>query len=90
MKGPLGTITNADVVKKKHIRVRPEASEECPFGFHFLMAMQMVSAADKTTQALPPFSRIMDQVLQQVSFLEVGRCGKGLRETMGLMPKLRF
>ena len=39
-----------------------KASEECPFGFFFLAATQLVAAAGKSTQHLPPFGKIMDQV----------------------------
>ncbi|CAE7220896.1 unnamed protein product [Symbiodinium sp. CCMP2592] len=48
-----------------------KASEECPFGFFFLAATQLVAAAGKSTQHLPPFGKIMDQVVGALQFGKV-------------------
>ena len=50
-----------------------QASEECPFGFFFLAATQLVAAASKSTQHLPPFGKIMDQVVGALPFSSVSR-----------------
>eukprot|EP00438_Fugacium_kawagutii_P002497 Skav209090 [mRNA] locus=scaffold207:843529:845505:+ [translate_table: standard] len=55
-----------------------QASKECPFGFYFLVAVQLTSAAHTQTFYMPPFSRVMDQVLQDISFFEAGARGHPL------------
>eukprot|EP00428_Durinskia_dybowskii_P020222 CAMPEP_0170201676 /NCGR_PEP_ID=MMETSP0116_2-20130129/296_1 /TAXON_ID=400756 /ORGANISM="Durinskia baltica, Strain CSIRO CS-38" /LENGTH=302 /DNA_ID=CAMNT_0010451895 /DNA_START=1 /DNA_END=906 /DNA_ORIENTATION=+ len=51
------------------------AQEECEFGFYFLVANQVAAAASRETHHLPPFNRIMDQVMATRPFSEVAACG---------------
>eukprot|EP00434_Breviolum_minutum_P019095 symbB.v1.2.016833.t1/scaffold1278.1/size127201/2 len=48
-----------------------QATEECPFGFFYLSATQLVAAAGRGTNHMPPFSRVMDQVVKELPFLQV-------------------
>eukprot|EP00931_Biecheleriopsis_adriatica_P107275 TRINITY_DN81622_c0_g1_i1.p1 TRINITY_DN81622_c0_g1~~TRINITY_DN81622_c0_g1_i1.p1 ORF type:complete len:690 (+),score=138.74 TRINITY_DN81622_c0_g1_i1:74-2143(+) len=50
-----------------------KAFEECEFGFYFLVANQMTAAANRQTHHMPPFNKIMDQVVGDMSFTKVGR-----------------
>lgn len=47
------------------------ARQECPFGFFYLSATQLVAAAGRGTNHMPPFSRVMDEVVKELPFLQV-------------------
>eukprot|EP00438_Fugacium_kawagutii_P010505 Skav232133 [mRNA] locus=scaffold1744:144304:147305:- [translate_table: standard] len=68
-------LPTGDPWKKRRLA---QASKECPFGFYFLVAVQLTSAAHTQTFYMPPFSRVMDQVLQDISFFEAGARGHPL------------
>lgn len=58
------------VLRKAHRQ--HQASEECPFGFFFLSATQLVAAAGKgRTNHMPPFSNVMNQVVRDLPFIQV-------------------
>lgn len=48
-----------------------KAFEECPFGFFFLAATQLVGAAGMGTSNMPPFSKLMDEVVSTLPFVQV-------------------
>lgn len=52
-----------------------QAQEECEFGFHFLIANQVVAAAGRETHHLPPFNYIMDKIMSDIPFMSVAACG---------------
>eukprot|EP00928_Gymnodinium_smaydae_P034368 TRINITY_DN24372_c0_g1_i1.p1 TRINITY_DN24372_c0_g1~~TRINITY_DN24372_c0_g1_i1.p1 ORF type:complete len:687 (-),score=118.37 TRINITY_DN24372_c0_g1_i1:167-2227(-) len=51
------------------------AAEACPWGFNFLVANQVVAAANKDSHYMPPFVTIMDNVLQENSFMKIAASG---------------
>ncbi|CAK9002994.1 unnamed protein product [Durusdinium trenchii] len=57
------------VLRKAHRQ--QQAYEECPFGFFYLAATQLVAAAGKGTNHMPPFSRIIDEVVSDLPFIQV-------------------
>lgn len=57
------------VLRKAHRQ--HQASEECPFGFFYLSATQLVAAAGKGTNHMPPFSNVMNQVVRDLPFIQV-------------------
>jgi len=52
-----------------------KAQEECLFGFYFLIANQVVAAANRETHHMPPFNSIMDTVMSDIPFIRVAACG---------------
>lgn len=52
-----------------------QSQEECEFGFYFLIANQVVAAANRETQYLPPFNSIIDVVLTEKSFITIAASG---------------
>ena len=46
------------------------SAEECPFGFFYLSATQLVAAAGKGTNHMPPFSNVMNQVVRDLPFIQ--------------------
>jgi len=51
------------------------ALEECPFGFYFLVANQVVAAANKDTQYLPSFNKILDEAMSDMAFVRFSASG---------------
>ncbi|CAK0835828.1 unnamed protein product [Prorocentrum cordatum] len=51
------------------------AQEECEFGFFFLIANQVVAAANRQTHNMPPFHKVMDLVMGNTPFIKVASSG---------------
>jgi len=52
-----------------------QGQDECLFGFYFLVANQVVAAANRETQHLPPFNRILDTMVDVEPFMKIASSG---------------
>lgn len=59
----------------RHPHNQAAAQDECEFGFYFLVANQVVAAASRETQHLPPFNLILDSMMERAPFARIAASG---------------
>eukprot|EP00929_Paragymnodinium_shiwhaense_P069258 TRINITY_DN34942_c0_g1_i1.p1 TRINITY_DN34942_c0_g1~~TRINITY_DN34942_c0_g1_i1.p1 ORF type:complete len:750 (+),score=190.85 TRINITY_DN34942_c0_g1_i1:96-2345(+) len=52
-----------------------QAAQECTHGFYFLVANQVIAAANKDSHYMPPFNKIIDDVIADEAFVKLASCG---------------
>lgn len=64
------------------------AQEECEFGFYFLVANQVVAAANRETQHLPPFNIILDAMIERAPFTRLAASGWPILTVLAIFSDL--
>lgn len=64
------------------------AQEECEFGFYFLVANQVIAAANRETQHLPPFNIVLDAMIERHPFTRIAACGWPILTVLAIFSDL--
>merc|ERR1719201_1199501 len=64
------------------------AQEECEWGFYFLVANQVVAAASRETQHLPPFNMVLDAMIERSPFTRLAASGWPICSVLAIFSDL--
>ncbi|CAE8593747.1 unnamed protein product, partial [Polarella glacialis] len=65
-----------------------QAYDECEFGFHFLVSNQVLNAANRQTQHMPPFNKIVDRAVGGMPWYRVGSSGWPIWQVLAIFADL--